>query len=127
MKSIKGYQTINILQEKHKLMTELTNKEVHATINLALKIEVIENPNNKPLDKEGIKRLEPILSYLLTERAKSVIAKLQKANCDVFGIGRKMIAFHYDYWKTVNWDEEYPNIKIKPQIKAVIVKHGILD
>ncbi|SFC76615.1 hypothetical protein SAMN05443252_10649 [Bacillus sp. OV322] len=43
------------------------------------------------------------------------------------GIGQKLHAFHFDAWSGLNWDKDYPNVKITPDIKVNIIQHGIIN
>ncbi|WP_216827435.1 Ger(x)C family spore germination C-terminal domain-containing protein [Alkalihalobacterium elongatum] len=52
---------------------------------------------------------------------------MQAANCDGFGIGRRLMAFHLEKWEQYNWAEVYPNIKINPNVTVEVMRHGILN
>ncbi|KEO79225.1 hypothetical protein MKN04_06045 [Paenibacillus polymyxa] len=51
----------------------------------------------------------------------------QENGCDAFGVGRQLIAHHPVVWKSVDWNEEYPNVRFHPQVTVDIVGNGILN
>ncbi|SMQ78548.1 germination protein, Ger(x)C family [Bacillus sp. OV166] len=121
---IKNYISYNVNNMKRKLKVHVKNGEVSVQLNLHLKINVEEYPKGDvPKD---IERLNKVLSKELTEDAKQVITKLQQANCDVFGIGRRLIAFHPNTWKILDKKDYFKNIKIQTNVKVEIIKQGIV-
>jgi Ger(x)C family germination protein len=121
---IKNYISFNVNNMKRKLKVHVKNGEVSVQLNLHLKINVEEYPKGDvPKD---IDRLNKLLSKELTEDAKQVITKLQQANCDAFGIGRRLIAFHPKTWEMLDKKDYFKNIKIKTNVKVEIIKQGIV-
>ncbi|MZE36659.1 Ger(x)C family spore germination protein, partial [Bacillus anthracis] len=49
-----------------------------------------------------------------------------KANCDAFGIGRHLIAYHPDLWKKKKWNKDYAKVKFKPEVDVNILYSGVL-
>ncbi|WP_188889654.1 Ger(x)C family spore germination C-terminal domain-containing protein [Paenibacillus radicis (ex Gao et al. 2016)] len=49
---------------------------------------------------------------------------MQKANCDGLGIGLQLKALHQQIWKTLDWNDEYSKIIIKPHIQVKIKTTG---
>jgi spore germination protein KC len=68
-----------------------------------------------------INRMEKELSNHLEEEAAETIAILQKANCDVLGIGRQLRAYHPEVWKSLDWREDYPGLSIEPNFYVQIL------
>ncbi|MDM5237636.1 Ger(x)C family spore germination C-terminal domain-containing protein [Bacillus cereus] len=62
----------------------------------------------------------------LPENINYIENKLQKANCDAFGIGRHLIAYHPDLWKKKNWNKDYAKVKFKPEVEVNILYSGVL-
>jgi Ger(x)C family germination protein len=119
-----NYLSFNVQNMKRKLKVHVKNGEVSVQLTLHLKINVEEYPKGDvPKD---IERLNKVLTKELTEDAKQVITKLQKANCDVFGIGRRLIAFHPKTWEMLDKKDYFKNIKIKTNVKLEIIKQGIV-
>lgn len=63
-------------------------------------------------------KLNKELSKQLTKEAKRITKKLQKANCDAFGIGRHLIAYHPDLWKKKNWNEDYAKSEVQTRSRS---------
>lgn len=125
-KKIGSKMTFRVFQTKRKLDIDVNNGKVEVTIDLLIKAEAEEfSPDH--LDETGqVSKMNEFFSKELTKEAQKVVQKLQKANCDVFGIGRRIIAFHPDYWKTIDWNSTYPLITIQPNVKVEIARPGII-
>ncbi|WP_408006110.1 Ger(x)C family spore germination C-terminal domain-containing protein [Pseudalkalibacillus sp. A8] len=67
------------------------------------------------------------ISEMMTKKAEKVIEKIQAANCDYFGIGRKLASYYPEAWNKMNWEEDYKEIKIIPEIEVEVVDTGLLD
>jgi Ger(x)C family germination protein len=121
---LNNYISFNVQNMKRKLKVQVKDGEVTVQLNLDLKIIVDEYPKGD-VPKE-IERLNKLLSKELTEDAKQVIKKLQQANSDVFGIGRRLIAFHPKTWEVQDKKDYFKNIKFNTRVKVEIIKHGIV-
>ncbi|MGI8317126.1 Ger(x)C family spore germination protein [Halobacillus mangrovi] len=124
---VRKYITVRVMKNVHDIKVKVNGDQVTANINVNLKVRVVEYPRNHLTDKKTIKKLNKKLSELLTEHSKEVIAKVQEANSDVFYIGRKVHAYHPEYWNKVNWEEEFPNINIVPDVKVKIIQYGVIS
>ncbi|MCY9697533.1 Ger(x)C family spore germination protein [Paenibacillus alginolyticus] len=125
-KKIGSKMTFRVFHAKRRLDLEVNNGNLLVTLDLLLKVEAEEyTPDH--LDEDGqASKLNDYLSKELTKEAQKIVQKLQKANCDVFGIGRRIMAFHPNYWKTMDWKSTYPTITIQPNIKVEISRPGII-
>ena len=121
---LNNYISFNVQNMKRKLKVQVKDREVSVSINLDVKISVEEYPKGDV--PEDIDRLNKLLSKELTEDAKQVITKLQQANCDAFGIGRRLIAFHPKTWEVLDKKDYFKNIKFNTVVEAEIIKHGIV-
>ncbi|QKS70814.1 Ger(x)C family spore germination protein [Paenalkalicoccus suaedae] len=101
--------------------------KVTARVNTKLEINVLEFPHDKLTEPGVIKDLEELLTQQLTDEALEVFKKLQEANCDALGVGKRVFAFHPSYYEQKSWKERYPSITIEPSIQVEIVRHGVLD
>lgn len=118
------YISFNVQDVNRKLKVQVKDRDIYVSIKLHLKISVEEYPKgNVPAD---IERLNKLLSKELTKDSKKVITKMQQANCDAFGIGRRLIAFHPKTWEAQDKKEYFKNIKFNSVIEAEIIKHGIV-
>jgi Ger(x)C family germination protein len=118
------YLSFNVQNSKRKLMVYVKDGEVSVQLNLDLKINVDEYPKGD-VPKE-IEKLNKVLSKELTEDSKRVLKKLQQANCDAFGIGRRLIAFHPETWKKQDKKNYFQKIKFNTVVKVEVIKHGIV-
>ncbi|MGR5959421.1 Ger(x)C family spore germination C-terminal domain-containing protein [Bacillus cereus] len=71
-------------------------------------------------------KLNKELSKQLTKEAKKITRKLQKANCDAFGIGRHLIAYHPNLWKKKIGIKIMQKVKFKPEVEVSILYSGVL-
>ncbi|MED4228737.1 Ger(x)C family spore germination protein [Neobacillus cucumis] len=121
---LKNYISFNVNNLKRKLKVHVKNGEVSVQLKLHLKVNVDEYPKgNVPKD---IERLNKVLTKELTKDAKQVITKLQKANCDAFGIGRRLIAFHPNTWEMLDKKDYFKNVTFNTNVKVEIIKQGIV-
>ncbi len=109
----------------HEYLQEM-NRNVFAHIKLQLKVIALEAPRDNLYKMDERKKLNKELSTQLTKEAKKITKKLQKANCDAFGIGRHLIAYHPDLWKKKNWNKDYAKVKFKPEVEVNILYSGVL-
>ncbi|HDX9693247.1 spore gernimation protein GerK [Bacillus thuringiensis] len=123
------YLTMEISNRKLKRDLKITTDKkgnVYAHIKLQLKVIALEAPRDDLYKMWERKKLNKELSKQLTKEAKQITKKLQKANCDAFGIGRHLIAYHPDLWKKKNWDKDYAKVKFKPEVEVSILYSGVL-
>jgi len=121
---------VSIDVKKSKIKKELKiskNNDITLDIKLNLKVETLEYPKDELSKKKVINRLNEEISKQLTAKARKIIQTLQEANCDFFGIGRDLIAFHPKVWKQIDWMKTYPKIKINPVVKVEVVGTGIIE
>lgn len=121
---------ISVQVKSNKVKKELKinkNNDITAEFNLNIKVDALEYPKDNLADQKEIKRLNKEISKQLTKKAEKLIKTLQLANCDAFGLGRDLIAFHPKVWKSLDWEKAYPKITIKPNIKVEITGTGIIE
>lgn len=91
-------------------------------IGVRLRINVFElGEAGKKLKSDYVKRMEKELSKHLEENAEATIETLQKANCDVLGIGKQIKVYHPNIWKSLNWRNDFPRLSIKPNFEVQIL------
>ncbi|UPM53650.1 Ger(x)C family spore germination C-terminal domain-containing protein [Gottfriedia acidiceleris] len=89
-------------------------------VNLKINSYVIGTETIK-FKKSNIHKMEKMLSKQMEGLAKSTIETLQKANCDVIGVGKEMKAYYSNEWKSVNWRKDYPQLSIHPKFEVQII------
>lgn len=68
-----------------------------------------------------VNEMEKELNKHLEEKAAETIDLLQKANCDVLGIGKQIKAYHPSLWKNLDWRQDYPRLSIQPKFDVKIL------
>ncbi|MEW5553430.1 Ger(x)C family spore germination protein [Peribacillus frigoritolerans] len=120
-----NFISLNVDHIKRKLNVSVNDRgEVFVNLNLHLKVIVEEYPIGNVPNK--VDQLNNKLSNTFTNNAEEVIKKLQEANCDAFGIGRRLIAFHHDTWKVKDKTNYFKDVKFKSKVDVEIIQHGIV-
>ncbi|MFC4321234.1 Ger(x)C family spore germination protein [Litchfieldia salsa] len=119
-----NYLSFNVEKNKRDFKVEVNEGQVMVSLNLKMMINVDEYPKgNVP---EEIDRLNKVLTEELTKDANDLIATLQEKNCDVFGIGRRLMAFYPDTWEKLDQKEYFKDITFNTKVDVTIVSHGIV-
>lgn len=121
---LNNYISFNVQHMKRNLKVQVKNGEVSARLHLNVKVNVEEYPKGD-IPKQ-IEQLSKVLSKELTKDAKRVVTKLQQVNCDTFGIGRRLMAFHPKTWEMQDKKDYFKNIKFDTDVKVEIISHGIV-
>ncbi|HET7628711.1 MAG TPA: Ger(x)C family spore germination protein [Bacillales bacterium] len=125
---VKNFITIDVKKVKSNLQLKVESPtDISAFLNMTLVVRTVEFPIDHLHSKNIVEQLNEKLSKKITKDANQVISKLQEANCDYFGLGRQMIAFHPDIWNQIDWNKRYPKIDFKSKVRVNIVQHGIID
>ncbi|KAA1187837.1 Ger(x)C family spore germination protein [Paenibacillus sp. B2(2019)] len=125
---IRNFITINVGSKKIKRQFKVTIADDESIdVNLGLELQAVVEEFTDVLDEKELKKVSQDLSDLLTKEAKTVVNEIQKANCDIFGVGRKLIAYHHNVWSNKNWSEDYRKVKFHTKVDVKIVSTGILQ
>ncbi|MFE4571646.1 Ger(x)C family spore germination protein [Paenibacillus chitinolyticus] len=120
------YITVDLHKYSRKMKVELTESGgVRVKIRLKINAAVIEYPLDRLNKKETLQKLDAALSRLLTARAKAITRKMQEANHDGYGIALRLMAFHPEAWKKMNWEKDYKEVQFEPDIRLKIERKGI--
>ncbi|MDA2638896.1 Ger(x)C family spore germination protein [Bacillus cereus] len=95
---------------------------VHVTIQLKLLVTIIEYSKPHLGAVKEKQKLRTQISKKLTADSKIIVSTLQQANCDAFGVGRQLIAYHPQSWKKF----KYEKVKFHTQVDVQILSTGIL-
>ncbi|MBP3961773.1 Ger(x)C family spore germination protein [Paenibacillus lignilyticus] len=108
-----------------RLAVNKKTSEIEFVVKVDLYGVISSFPNHlgQEIDREQVKK--EITEYL-NKRAMGVTSKLQQANCDAFGIGRRLKAHHSKLWKTIDWKKAYKEVKIRPEVQVHIKSTGII-
>ncbi|TVY08869.1 Ger(x)C family spore germination C-terminal domain-containing protein [Paenibacillus cremeus] len=110
-----------------KALTKITvqpgsNGLPNVSVGVQLKINTFEIGEGLHLLKpDYVNQMEKELNKYFEKKAADTIEMLQKANCDVLGIGKQIKAFHPSLWKSLNWRTDYPRMSIKPKFDVQIL------
>ncbi|UNK20984.1 Ger(x)C family spore germination protein [Paenibacillus sp. N3/727] len=122
------YIAMNIQRLKRKMKVNVNGyRNIHVTLDLNLKVTAIEYPKDHLNDRRVLGELNKKLSEELTRRAQAITKKMQQANFDGFGIGRRVMAYYPDTWENLNWIEDYPKVEFDSKVTVEIVSHGIMN
>lgn len=125
---IKNFITFNLEHSKVNRKIQVSeDDQVKVDISLVIKAEVNDYPHDQLTTREEVLKLNNKLSELLTEKAHTVIKKMQDANCDGFGIGRELIALYPETWKYLDWEKDYSKIEFNPTVTVEVIQHGIIN
>lgn len=122
-----NFVDFTVKKMKRKLKVEMNDKNIVASIDVNLRIEVDEFPKDHLAKREQAEKLEGEITKQFQELASKTIQKIQEANNDSLAIGQKVKAYYYEEWKNLNWKDVYPNINIQPNFKVEIIRHGIIN
>jgi Ger(x)C family germination protein len=121
---LNNYISFNVQHIKRKLKVHVKEGGVSVDLNLTIKVNIEEYPSGDV--PKQIDHLNKILSEELTKDAEGVITKLQEVNCDAFGLGRRLMAFHPRTWEMQDKKDYFKNIKFNANVKVDIISHGIV-
>lgn len=122
----KDYVSVEIKKGQIKRkMKVITGKDdnVYITIKLKLFVTVLEYSHGHLNTSKEKKKLSKQLSKELTHESKEIINKLQKTNCDAFGVGRQLIAYHPKTWRKF----DYKKAKFDIKVDVNLYRSGILN
>ncbi|MFB7142580.1 Ger(x)C family spore germination protein [Gottfriedia sp. NPDC056225] len=110
----KGTKTIRVIPQ--------SKKPPKVNIDVDLEINAIDLGNDyHQMNATYVNKIEKILGKQLEKKALETIQIMQKANCDLVGIGARIKAFHPEIWRNLNWEKDYPKMNIKPHFKVHIL------
>ncbi|WDL87753.1 Ger(x)C family spore germination protein [Priestia aryabhattai] len=120
-----NFISLNVDNMKRKLNVSVDKDgNVFVNLNLYLELAVEEFPTGNVPKK--LNQLNKKLSKSFTDEAEKVVKKLQEANCDAFGIGRRLIAFHHGSWLKKDKASYFKNVQFKSKVEVEIVRYGIV-
>ncbi|MFD4703756.1 Ger(x)C family spore germination protein [Gottfriedia sp. NPDC058432] len=110
---------------KRNLDLKIDKKTSKITCKLNLNLDLtITSYSGKVGEKLNKDKLNKEISQFLTKQANEITNSLLEANCDAFGIGRRISSSHQTLWKKLNWKKDYKDVKFKTSVKAKIDRTG---
>ncbi len=118
---------INSLVSMRKIkVTHAEGKDIRVKIPVDVAATVSEYIGELDLNRPSdLHKLEHEITAVLNHRSQKIIAQLQEINTDNLGIGKHVRnSMSYEEWKSLDWDEVYPNMQITCEMKVRIKDHG---
>ncbi|QKE73324.1 Ger(x)C family spore germination protein [Arthrobacter citreus] len=113
----------NIIRPKNTLTVSTSKDKIEVDLKVKVNVSIDGISSMKLLGED---EMWSILNKDLNKRVQEVIKEIQLANSDVLGIGRYLKEHHPEKWRKLNWEKEYPTIKIKPKVVVTILNTGTI-
>ncbi|NLJ18827.1 MAG: spore gernimation protein [Globicatella sulfidifaciens] len=113
---------------KYKGNIEIMNEElVH--LNATISVSILElQPTVSLQNKDSLSKMEQLIGESLNKEFEYILEDLKSLNTDPIGIGRKIRSIRkYSHLTEEDLRENYPALKIKPNIKVEIKRSGSVD
>ncbi|SER71939.1 Ger(x)C family spore germination protein [Salipaludibacillus aurantiacus] len=126
---LENYVTIDVEEVNRNLDVTVNQAtgQIEVPLKLGLFVNVIEYPLDDLDNEEKLNELSALLADNFTEKFQELTEKLKESNSDIIGIGRRIHAFHYPFWKEIEWKEVYPEVDFQVEVTVEIVRHGIIS
>jgi Ger(x)C family germination protein len=113
------------VKRSFKVSVNKNSQEIECSLKIDLYGAISSYPTSmgQKIDRE---QLNQEIATTLNKQAAEVVNKLLKANCDAFGIGRKLRVNHPDLWKNIDWKNKYKDVHLKPSIQVHITSTGVI-
>ncbi|WP_066073876.1 Ger(x)C family spore germination protein [Neobacillus soli] len=126
-KKQKNFVIIEILNARQKTKLQVKNDAVTALLSVKLQYRITEYPKNHITSPILFNRLQKEIKNRLTKTAEKTITKLQKANCDGFGIEEEIMVHHNQLWEKKYKNTALRDIPIKANIQLELINSGIIN
>ncbi len=125
--TVKQGLAVSLFKGKRKIKIDFDeNGNPEVQIDVKYKCNLDEFEWDKTMEKSIQEGLEKKMGESLVQQSNEVIKKLQAANCDPIGIGDMIRAKYYDYFKSIDWKEVYPDINISVNASIDIENVGVI-
>lgn len=122
-----NYVSVEVIQAKTNLLIEGAPEKPTVNVTSNLKLKIKEYPKDHLFNQKELHKLNNQIEKSLKVLATKTIKKAQEKNCDALGIGLKLHAYHYDYFKNIDWSKEYKNYPINIKINSEIISNGLIN
>ncbi|MDQ6595828.1 Ger(x)C family spore germination protein [Bacillus salipaludis] len=122
-----NYVIVEILNSRPKTKLNVKNGAVTANLALKLQYRIREYPKNHLTSPLHLEQLNNEIKVGLTNTAKRTISKLQKANCDGFGIEEEIKVHHHRLWEGKYKNVAIKEIPIKVDLQLELLNSGIIN
>ncbi|MFC4769671.1 Ger(x)C family spore germination protein [Effusibacillus consociatus] len=110
-----------------KVRIEHRGGQIHATYDVRMEGDIVESECKIDFNNEAvINKVQEATAKVLENRANEMIRHVQKdLQTDVLGLGFLVRARHPELWRTIQWDQEFPNVKIDVIYKVNMRRFGM--
>ncbi|OBZ17626.1 Ger(x)C family spore germination protein [Bacillus sp. FJAT-26390] len=123
-----NYVTFEVKKLTRKLKVIVSDKQqIRVKLDLKLRVSILEDPSDHLYKMSVMHDLERFLSEQMRDESIAIIQKMQLAKHDGFGIARRLMSFHPELWKQIDWKKEYPQIPFDTSVSLQIVNTGITE
>ncbi|MBM7564266.1 Ger(x)C family spore germination protein [Paenibacillus sacheonensis] len=122
-------QTITFAGSRLKRSMKVTVNPKTNTIECVIKADLYGSLNSYPSHLNASvdrARLEKAIDAWFDAHGKKVAGAMLRANCDAFGIGRRLRAHHSGLWRKLDWNEAYRGVIIKPEFHVHLKNTGVI-
>ncbi|WP_018132007.1 Ger(x)C family spore germination protein [Effusibacillus pohliae] len=101
--------------------------QIHATYHVRVEGDIQESECNLDFNNEAvINRVQAATQKVLEQRANGMIDFLQNnVRSDVLGLGFQVRAHHPEIWRQVDWDKEFPTVRIDVKYHVNLRRFGM--
>lgn len=118
------YITVTVDKAKTKTSVDVSQgQKVKAEIKTEIQARILESTLTSP---EDYGKMSEKAEEEVTKLMDRTIRKIQEANCDALGIGRKIIARDPSLFKEMNWSQVYPEAEVSVETNVEITENGVI-
>ena len=120
--------SIRTILGRRSIKTSYIDKKINIYIDLKLNAQLQYEYSMEPLSKNDMKKIEDTVSNKIKEDINSAIKRSQNDfKCDVFGFARDFKAENPEYYREINWKEEYPKAVFHVNVETTIKNTNLMD
>lgn len=123
---VKRKFTLRYINAKAQRHLRLTAQGPEVAFDLSFTALLEEYQMEYPATEKDLRRLEQDAAAHIGRQLRDLWARLQAAHTDPIGIGNLVRAYHYDYWRSHDWQKVYPAIPAGFRVKVKILNSGLV-
>ncbi|WP_221569042.1 Ger(x)C family spore germination protein [Alkalihalobacillus sp. TS-13] len=125
VKELKGQVSLGHIDAEPKIEFKGDVDSPEVTYNINLKAVINEYSGDIKGIEKKVNLIEKSVNKELKNKAESLIKSLQEQNLDPLGVGKSASA-HYRNWNEKEWNEIYPDLKVKVNFNTNILESGVM-
>lgn len=124
---INNYVTVDLEEKDRSMTVAKTETGFRTDIKVDLTLNVVEYPKDTLYIEEHVVELNERIQEQLQRECEEVLQLIQEANCDYFGIGKRIRGHYFDEWEKMNWEKDYATMPMSVAVNTEVVYHGIVN